>query len=219
MNTTLALTIALLGTILVATPPAAFADQQNLLRDPGFESRLSPTDGGWTLFEQSVFSKEQARSGGQSMFNGAFSRTVAFPPYFVGNVSGSFQELAASPGSRWRLTGYGMTPTGLKGTPAFGIVQLAFFDQHGNELGTVETAGKSTPAKTSNEINSKTEAGEWTFLDTGIATAPESAAAVQAFTIYVDYSGANTAQGVFFDDLALCTLGDDDDAASSCGED
>lgn len=218
MNTKLTLTIGLLSTMLTAAPLTAFADEHNLLQDPGFELRLAPSDGGWTLFEQSVFSKDQARSGSQSMFSGAFSRTVAFPPYFVGNVAGSFQELTASPGSRWRLTGYGMTPTGLKGTPAFGIVQLTFFDEYGNELGTVETTGQPTPAKTSNEINSKTAAGEWTFLDTGIATAPESAAAVQAFTIYVDYSGANTAQGVFFDDLTLCVLGDDGDGSSGgCG--
>ena len=217
MNKTLILTIGVLGSILTAAPLNTFADEENLLQDPGFESRLAPSEGGWTLFEPSVYSTDQARSGSQSMFSGAFSRTVAFPPYFVGNVSGSFQELAASPGSRWRLTGYGMTATGLEGTPAFGIVQLSFFDEYGNELGTVETAGEPTPAKTSNEINSKTEADEWTLLDTGIATAPEGAAAVQAFTIYVDFSGANTAQGVFFDDLTLCTLADDDDGSSGCG--
>ena len=51
------------------------------------------------------------------------------------------------------------------------------------------------------------------MLDTGIATAPEGAATVQAFTLYVDFSGSNVAQGVFFDDLVLCEVTDEEDSA------
>jgi len=71
----------------------------------------------------------------------------------------------------------------------------------------VETAGASKPrAKTSNQINSASPAGEWIFLDTGIVTAPDNAARVHAFTLFVDYSGTGVAQGVYFDDLELCSL-------------
>jgi hypothetical protein len=207
--------IALLGALLVSPPPAALADDgANSLEDAGFELQLAADDGGWVLFEQSKFSPDQARSGNQSMFNGGFSRTVAYHPFFVGTVSGSFQEFPADPGSQWRLTGFGTAPTALEGTPAFGIVQVSFFDADGNDLGTVETAGsKSVRAKTSNEVNNQTPPGEWVFLDTGIATAPEGTATVQAFTLYVDYSGANIAQGVYFDDLSLCAVEDDDDCS------
>jgi hypothetical protein len=142
---------------------------------------------------------------------------VAYPPYFVGTVAGSFQEFPAEAGSRWRLTGYGMTVAKLLGTPAFGVVQISFFDADGNDLGTVETVDNMARAKTSNEINNQSPVGEWVFLDTGIATAPEGAAAVQAFTIYVDFSGSNTAQGVYFDDLALCAVtGEDDEGSDPC---
>ena len=103
-----------------------------------------------------------------------------------------------------------MATTKLEGTPAFGILQISFFDADGKDLGTVETSETSTRAKTSNEVNNQTAAGEWIALDTGIATAPAGTATVQAFTIYVDYSGSNTPQGVFFDDLTLSAVEDDE---------
>ena len=194
---------ALLGTMLAFASLAALADENNLLKDPGFELKLPPGQGGWILFDESMLSPKEARSGEHSMFNWGFSRSVPYPPYFVGTVSGSFQEFPAEPGSRWRLTGYGAAPVKLNGGPAFGIVQVSFFDARGKDLGTVETAGTSTPAKTSQQVNSQAPVGEWVFLDTGVATAPEGTATVQAFTLYVDFSGSNTSQGVYFDDLNL----------------
>jgi len=186
---------------------SVFAEPESLLADPGFEHRPSSDDEGWTLFDQSRYSMDHFRSGRQSMFNWGYSRNVPYPPYFIGSASGSYQELPANPGSRWQLTGYGMTPTRLEGSPAFGILQVSFFDADGKDLGTVETrGGNSAKAKTSNEVNGRTPVGEWIALDTGIATAPEGTATVQAFTLYVDYSGSNTSQGVYFDDLALCTV-------------
>lgn len=208
---------ALLCALLVSAPQNVLAKGDNLLRDANFELLLPPNKGGWILFDKSMFSQDESRSGDQSMFNWGFSRSVPYPPYFVGTVSGSYQEFPADPGSRWRLTGYGVAPSTLQGTPAFGLVQVSFFDADGNDLGTVETAGSTTPAKTSNKVTSQTATGEWIFLDTGIATAPAGTATVQAFTLYVDFSGSDTSQGVYFDDLSLCTLGDDDDK-SGCKE-
>jgi len=216
---TIAFCTALLSALLVSAPQAARAGEDNPLRDASFELQLAPDEGGWILFEQSLISPDEAYSGRQSMLNAGFSRTVAYPPYFLGTVSGSYQEFPAGPGSRWRLTGFGVTPTTLQGAPAFGIVQVSFFDALGNDLGTVETADSNTPrAKTSNEVNKQTPVGEWIFLDTGIATAPAGTATVQAFTLYVDYSGSDTPQGVYFDDLSLCALEDDDNDETRCKE-
>ncbi len=208
----------LLSFLIGFVPQPLHAEDHSLLKDAGFEEQLPGNEGGWTLFEESLFSDDQARSGSQSMFNGGFSRTVAYHPYFVGVVSGSFQDFSAEPGSRWRLTGYGLMAAPLKGTPALGIVQISFFDADGKDLGTVETADTATKAKTSNEVNSQSPVGEWVFLDTGTATAPEGTVAVHAFTIYVDFSGANVAQGVYFDDLSLCSADDDEDDLSRCGQ-
>ena len=206
-----------LYTLLVAVSPLAAANGDNLLKDPGFEQNLTSQQGGWTLFDQSSVSSRQARGGSQSMFNFGFSRNQPTPPYLLGGASGSFQEFTAAPGSRWRLTGYGFAADPIKGTPAFGIVQISFFDADGNDLGTVETAGNKNPlAKTSNQVNRKTPVAEWIFLDTGIATAPAGAASVQAFTLFVEYSGAERTQGVYFDDLNLCAVAADDIDGSNC---
>ncbi len=210
-NKAIFLNAALLGTLLVSTSHVTLADDTGFLKDASFEQQLSPDDGGWILFDESTYSGDHARTGSWSMLNAGLSRTVAYPPYFVGTVSGSYQEFPAQPGSRWKLTGYGMAPIALEGAPAFGIVQVSFFDADGEDLGTIETVDSDTAlAKTSNEVNSQTPAGEWTYLDTGIATAPAGTATVQAFTLFVDFSGSDTSQGVYFDDLRLCTPEDDE---------
>ena len=203
MHTRTSKICAVLACTLLVQVHAA-ADDHGPLIDASFELQTASADGGWSLFEDSVFSSEQARTGSQSIFNGAYSRTVAFPPYFVGSVSGSFQEFPAEAGSRWRLTGFGLAENKLEGTPAFGILQVSFFDAEGEDLGTVETVAGDAKAKTSNEVNNQSPAGEWIALDTGVATAPAGTASVQAFTLYVDFSGSNTSQGVYFDDLKLC---------------
>ena len=206
----------LLGAFLALAPLSASSDDANLLKDASFEQRLPADEGGWDLFEISLYSKNYARSGSESMFNGGFSRTVAYPPYFVGNVSGAFQEFPAEPGSRWRLSGYGLLPAPLEGSSAFGILQLSFFDADGEDLGAVETADTDTKAKVSKRIDNESPVGEWNMLDTGIATAPEGTATVQAFTLFVDFAGKSQTQGVYFDDLVLCAITDE---SSDCGPD
>jgi len=169
----------LAATLAIGTSAVA----QNLLVDPGFETQT-----GWTLFNGAAYSQAYAHSGNWSMFDGT-----------VNNVPGSYEQFPASAGMQFDLTGYGMTPTALAGSPAFGILQVSYFDSSGNNLGTVETSPGN--AKTSAQINGGTTSGAWTFLDTGVATAPANTASIEAFTLYVDFSGNN--QGVYFDDLSL----------------
>ncbi len=165
---------------------------QNLLIDPGFELQTPPSAGGWTTFN-GFFSTDFAHSGNWSMLDvGFFSIPV------------TFQQFPAAPGSQWQMTGYGLTPSPLLGDPAFGIIQVSFFDIFGNDLGTVETAGTGTRAKISNPVDGSATPGQWIFLDTGIATAPAGTAYIQAFTLVVDFSG--NIQGVYFDDTTLRVL-------------
>lgn len=200
---------AALVAFLIWAPAITSADQHGPLQDAGFELKTPPSEGGWTLFEISLYSKNHARSGSQSMFNGGFSRTVPFQATFAGNASGAFQVFPAEAGSRWKLAGYGLTPGTLEGTDAYGILQVSFFDVDGKDLGTVETAGMTVKAKTSAPVNRDSAVGEWIALDTGIATAPAGTVEIHAFTLFVDYSGSGRTQGVYFDDLALCTVGED----------
>lgn len=207
------------GVLLFAGPPA-MADGHNPLKDPSFELRLPPEQGGWMLFDESMFSRDQARTGSQSMFNWGFSRNVPYPPYLLGSVSGSFQEFPAMPDSQWRLTGYAVAPVALRGAPAFGVVQISFFDAEGKDLGTVETASDKGPqAKISNKLTAAAAAGQWVMLDTGIVTAPAGTAMIHAFTLFVDYSGSNRSQGVYFDDLTLCSVEGDESSCQDLGSD
>ena len=207
---------ALSFTVLAFANQWAVANDGNLLKDPSFELELPAKEGGWIPFDESMLSSDKARSGNRSMFNWGYSRSVPYPPYFVGTVSGSYQEFPATAGSRWRLTGYGKASAKLQGGLAFGIVQVSFFDAGGKDLGTIETTGdETTRAKISNKLTSQSP-DDWVFLDTGIATAPEGTVTVQAFTLYVDFSGSDTTQGVYFDDLNLCAVADDDDDGSGC---
>jgi hypothetical protein len=123
-------------------------------------------------------------------------------------VAGTFEQFPAAPGSRWRMTGYGLSPVQVLGSPAsaFGIIQVTFFDAQGNDLGTVETTGAPFPAKTSVHIDATTTPLEWQFLDTETVTAPAGAAYIQAFTLWIDYTGQGSCQGVYFDDLQLEVL-------------
>lgn len=206
----LLLTVLLLGVVRAEAQSVG-----NALGDAGFEEGLAGEAGGWTFFDGSGLSTDHALSGRQSVYNWGFSRTVPAPPFLTGRASGSYQEFPATPGSRWRLTGYGMTPAQIKGYPAFGILQVSFFDAEGNDLGTVETEGNVTArAKVSNEVNSEAPVGEWLSLDTGVATAPAGTTTVQAFTLFVDYSGANIPQGAHFDDLRLCETDADGDCVT-----
>jgi hypothetical protein len=183
-----------LGLCLANLASAAQCDGTgNVLKDPSFEKQTPANRGGWMTFG-GVFSPEYARSGMWSMLDAA-----------VGGGAGSFEQIPAAPGSRWRLTGYGFTPLPLQGSPAFGILQVSFFDAAGNDLGTVETVGQQFPAKTSEHLDSATPANTWKLLDTGTATAPAGTAFIQAFTLYIDFSG--NYQRVFFDDLNLQVLG------------
>ena len=168
------------------------SNAQNLLIDPGFENQTPPSAGGWISFG-GYFTTDYAHTGNWSMLDEAYY-----------GVPGTYEQFPAAPGSQWEMTGYGLTPSPLLGSPAFGLIQVTFFDIFGNNLGTVETAGSGTPAKTSNFVDGRATPAEWIFLDTGIATAPAGTAYIQAFTLYVDFSGY--VQGVYFDDVSLKVL-------------
>jgi hypothetical protein len=174
----------------------------NLLVDPGFELQTPIDQGGWIIFSGEWFQNTWAHTGNWGMLASGDQ-----------SVAGCLEQFPAAPGSKWRLTGYGMAPFALQGSdpngaaPAYGLIQFSFFDINGNDLGTVETQGAQYPAKLSNTVDPSTPANEWVFLDTDIATAPEGAVYVAAFTIYVEFSGASWSQGVVFDDLDFEVVG------------
>jgi hypothetical protein len=191
------LSAVLVAAALVAVPSTVHA--WNVLVDPRFERQTPPDQGGWILFG-GAFSTDQARSGHWSMLD-------RFCGVYGG--LGSYEQFPAAPGSRWRLTGYGLVPASIVGDPGaiFGIIQVTFFDASGNDLGTLETVGAPFPAKTSAHLDAMTFPLQWQFLDTDAVTAPAGAAFVQAFTLWIDFTGRGECQGASFDDLRLDVLG------------
>ena|ERR1051326_4792761 len=187
-----------LGLACVAVFALAMAttSSANLLTDPGAENGTTapnpnPTSAaGWSFFNGAVFSTDFALGGTQSI------KEVT-----QNNVPGAFQQFAASAGQAWTMSGFGMTPTALAGSPAFGILQITFFDGPngtGNNIGTVETSPGNAAA--SGQVNGGSTPGVWNPLSV-TAHAPAGAQSMQAFCLVVDFSG-NT-QGVYFDNLDL----------------
>ncbi len=181
-----------MAAVLAAGLSTANLKAGNLLVDPGFELQTPAEQGGWMPSGDTWWTADAAHSGNWSIAHFAWNA-----------VSYAFQWFPAAPGSQWRMTGYGMPPWGLAEEPAFGLIQVSFFDIDGNDLGTLETSG--TGPKISNPVDWGTPLSQWQFLDTGVATAPEGTAFIHAFTLYVDL--ASDWQGVCFDDVALEVLG------------
>ena len=136
--------------------------------------------------------------------------------------AGSVQEFPAKPGSQWRLTGFALISEPLEGRGfpplPFAIIQLTFFDADGNDLGTVETAGNEFPALTSEFVVEGSPTNEWIFLDTGIGTAPEGAATIAVFALFIGSGDFTDFQFAFFDDLNLCAVEEIDDGEIECKE-
>jgi MYXO-CTERM domain-containing protein len=186
------LTALVTGFAVVALlTPAATA---NLLADPGFESGTPVAGGvgGWEPFNAAAFSMAQAHTGDWSM-----------ELLTTNNVPGAYQAIPASPGDVFTCTGWALAPVALAGPePAFGGIQISYFDAVGTDLGTVETGAGNAAAdfRGINQPGGDFVPGVWEEL-TVTATAPAGTAKVQAFPIYIDFSG-NT-QGIYVDDMTL----------------
>jgi hypothetical protein len=168
-------------------------DDRNWLVDPGFELQTPPSMGGW-----------EAVPAFSDALNGGYARGGRYSLALTGQAAPA-QSVRAAPGSRWRMTGYGMHPFPMDGSPgpAFGVLQVTFTDANGGDLGTVETIGNQYPAKTSAAIAAGTSERGWILLDTGIATAPAKTAFIKVFALFLDFTYSSGRQSVYFDDLRL----------------
>jgi hypothetical protein len=180
------LRIVVIASVVAFLPAATHALP---LLDPGFESgtEVAGGIGGWDAFGAAAFSMSFAHSGSRSM--ALIGRNV---------VSGAFQELPASPGEVYTLTGFGLVPQALTAGNSFGGIQITFFNSVGTNLGTVETSPGNARGDFSMTPSSPTNV--WIPLSV-TATAPATTVAIQAFAIYIDFTGAT--QGIYADDLAL----------------
>jgi hypothetical protein len=174
-----------------------------LLTDPGFESQTAapnpnPTGiPGWSTFGGAGFSNSVAHTGSESMFmNGAPGG------YFV---PGAFENLAATTGLQYTLSGYVYTPNALvSGSNDFAILQLTFWtggppSNYGTGTGTSFGVNVGTPASGPAVALPQ---GVWTFASI-TATAPAGTNSVGAFMLNIN---ADSNAVFAFDDLSLTAV-------------
>jgi hypothetical protein len=178
---------------------------QNLLTDPGFENQTAapnpnPTGvPGWATFNNAAFSNAQAHTGTESMH---------LPPNGGGfTVPGAFENLAATAGTQYTLSGWVFTPNTL--TPLennFAILQLAWYTGSppsnygvgangtaGVNVGVPNPAGPTDVALLPNT---------WTFASI-TATAPAGTNSVGAFLLNIN---ADTNADFYVDDVSLTAV-------------
>ena len=151
------------------------AHGQNLLTNPGFESGLD----GWSTFGN-VFA-ETANPPQFVPFEG--DGLVSMFGNFSGgfNVSGLFQEFAATPGSQWTMDGYSRH---FSGDPMIGVgapdanwvvMKLAFKDAADLEIGAVEAT----------ILDGTSPTDVWIDNDPIVGIAPAGTVQVEAFFLYL----------------------------------
>jgi len=173
---------------LVLRGPLAVA--QGVLADAGFESGtfVPGGTGGWVAYSGSpAFVQSTARSGNWSL-------QANYAPMMDGSIV--HQWVAVQPGSRYALTGWGMTPVRL-GNNRVGYLDLTFCDINhvpigqGNESGTISS---SSPLNT------------WIALSV-TGTAPTGAAYAEVIAgVGFPYFQTLGNNAVYFDDLTLSQI-------------
>jgi len=183
-----------ISALVCLTSTFSASAQTNFVTDPGFELGTPKASGGWSAFGGAVLnSTGRVRTG---------TKAIRLP---AGNGIGAFETIsnaAFTAGVQFELTAWGIVTNTM--TAGFVGIQATFFNVTGTttqNLGTVESGPGN--AIFSNHLDSNTVNETWTFLDTGVFTAPSSMpiSYMQVFPLAVD--GGSTGGSVWEDDFNL----------------
>jgi hypothetical protein len=162
----------------------------NILTNSSFESLPPNCFGsafeGWVNFGNGQGVAQNARTGtyAAKLFGG-YNAPVAY--------SGWFQQLPATPGSRWSASGWGRSWVSDSLQEVNDVfVGIEFWDNQGNNL--VGTAARSAGVPTPGDDT-------YRFYETGIAVAPEGTAFVRCLVLQIQFDFANGA--TWWDDMTL----------------
>jgi len=176
---------------------ALVASAQNLLLNPGFETS---TDGvyatSWTQFGGAVLSSTNNTS--LTIHSGQYSLDAPHPASAPPPVGvGAYQDVSASAGSNWRLTGYWFAWQNARpvGPDRFAVAQLAFLDSTNGVLQLYESPHYGISVDGPLPINT------WVFFQVNATNAPAGTAKVRTYVMYVGDS--NDSGDFYFDDLTL----------------
>jgi hypothetical protein len=172
------------------------AAHANSLVNPSFETAgTNDADAvNWTMFNGA--NRHGTNDTTVSIHSGLWSLQTIAPATNAPDASGAYQDVPASPGQNWRLTGYLLTWINAKlvGPTAFGQAQLAFVDGSNAVISNSTVYGAGFASDTPMPVNT------WVPFEVD-ATAPAGTVAVRTYLLYV---GDNQDAGsIFFDDVNL----------------
>ncbi|HTS19704.1 MAG TPA: hypothetical protein VMP11_19165 [Verrucomicrobiae bacterium] len=181
------------GLVAVAMTTAVVC-AQNQLQNAGFETAGTNDSlaANWTMFNGAA--RQGTNNTTVSIRSGLWSLQTGAPQTYSLDACGAYQDVTASPGQNWRLTGYALTWINAKltGPDSYGVLELQFLDSGNNILQITDSAllgqSQAFPVNT------------WVPLEAD-ATAPSGTAKVRAYAMYLGdiLDGGN----IFFDDLSL----------------
>jgi len=183
--------------VLVAL--TAIAANANSLLNPGFETGDGTNiANNWTSFNNAHQSGTNTTQFGITVHSGGFSMQTVQPGTTDLDASGAYQDVAASAGQNWRLTGYCLNwqNSELSGPAAFGQPQLQFRDDTGGTGNVLQVfSGPSFGTGAAFPLDT------WQFFEVDATNAPAGTTKVRTYVLYV---GNNQNNGsVFYDDLNL----------------
>jgi hypothetical protein len=186
--------ICRLSAVFITLALTAVAASANSLLNPGFESAGSnaTTAANWTQFGASA--RSTTNNTTVSVRSGFFSMQTVSPGTTNTDATGAYQDVPASSGQSWRLTGYTLTWQNDRalGPDRYGQAQLVFLDSSSNILQVVEGLRYGTDANL--PVNT------WVPFEVD-ATAPAGTAAVRTYVLYV--GNIQDVGSIFYDDLNL----------------
>jgi hypothetical protein len=168
------------------------------LLNPGFETQgaAETNAASWTQFNDGFRTGTNATSFGITAHNNSAYAMQTYGPFGPGlDASGAYQDLAASPGQNWRLTGYCLNWQNdqLSGSNAFGRADIEFLDSTNGVIQTVP--GPAFGQDTAFPIDT------WQYFEVDATNAPTGTAAVRVRVAHfgqVDQTGS-----AWWDDLVL----------------
>jgi len=176
----------------------SMASAQNLLLNPGFETTSDGVNAtNWIQFGGAALSSTNNTL--LTIHSGQYSMSCPTPGTGTTPIgAGAYQDVAASAGSNWRLTGYWFAWQNARpvGADRFAVAQLAFMDNTGG-TGNVLQLNESLHYGITGPLPINT----WTFFQVDGTNAPAGTTKVRVYVMYVGDS--LDAGNFFFDDLTL----------------
>ena len=165
------------------------------LLNPGFESGTTNQATSWVQFNNGYRTGTNESQFGITAHSGAFSMQTYGPFSNSLDASGAYQDLTASAGQNWRLTGYCLNwqNDALSGPDGFGVAQLQFLDSTNGLIVTFEGSRFGT--------DDPFPLDTWQFFEVDATNAPAGTAKVRAQVLHVGKDG--DLGSVWWDDLTI----------------